>query len=90
MNEVEEAMNEVQEALDEVEEALDEVEEDKDNFMDTFPLSHSFWTMLDFGKSYNSSFALGWPWTRWRRPCIGRGGQNKLLDPMDQFLDVVD
>ena len=34
-----------------MEEALEEVEEDKDDFKDIFPHSHSFWTMLDLGKS---------------------------------------
>ena len=65
LDEVEEALDDVEEDKDEVEEDKDKVEEDKDNFGDTFPLSHLFWTMLDY---VHSSCALGWPWTRWR-PC---------------------
>ena len=41
------AMDEAEEDKDEVEE--DEVEEDKDDFGDTFPLFHLFWTILDLG-----------------------------------------
>ena len=50
LDEMEEALYEVEEDKDEVEEDKveedkAEVEEDKDDFGDTFPLSHSFWTM---------------------------------------------
>ena len=55
-DEVEEALyeveeDEVEEDKDKVVEDKDEVEEEKDDFGDTFPLSHSFWTMLDLGKA---------------------------------------